>query len=32
MCLKEIGLRAQILLTILASIVNINEGAYMTIL
>ena len=31
MCLKEIGLRAQNMLTILGSIVNIIGGTYMTI-
>ena len=31
MCLKEIGLRAQVLITILGSMVNTMGGAYMTI-
>jgi hypothetical protein len=30
MCLKEIGLRAQKVLTSLGSIVNLTEGTYMT--
>jgi hypothetical protein len=30
MCLKEIGIRAQNMLTILSSIVNMIEGAYLT--
>jgi len=30
MCLKEIGLRAQKVLTSLGSIVNMTEGTYMT--
>ena len=31
MCLKEVGLHAQNMLSILGSILNINEGTYITI-